>query len=63
MIYIFAIWPLLGLLGFVLYCLNKNTRPKKIGLLMVACFTHTFFGLIGLLYGYICYSGRNNIKR
>ena len=53
-----AIWHILGIIGFMLYCMNKNTRPKKKGLLAVAFFTHTFFGLIGLFYGYVCFLGR-----
>ncbi len=54
-----AIWHILGVIGFVLYCMNGHTRPKKIGLLSLAFFTHTFLGLIGLFYGYVCFSGRN----
>ena len=60
LIYFLIVWILLGISGFILYCLNSNTRPKKIGLLFVAFCTHTFFGLIGLFYGYVCFSGRNN---
>jgi len=56
-------WHVIGFFGFILYCQNKNTRPKKIGLLMVAFLTHTFFGLIGLFYGYVCFSGRNNVRK
>jgi len=61
MIY-WAIWHILGIIGFVLYCLNGNTRPKKLKLLAIAFCTHTIFGLIGLFYGYVCFSGRKNIK-
>ena len=55
-------WFSLGIMGFILYCLNQNIRPKKKYLLMVAFCTHTFFGLLGLFYGYVCFSSRNNIK-
>ena len=62
-IYIVGIsWILAGLTGYILYCLNSNTRPSKKLYLLVALFTHIFFGFIGLLYGYICFSSRNNIK-
>jgi len=53
----------LGIIGFTLYCLNKNIRPKKIGLLIVSFCTHTFFGPLGLFYGFVCFSGRHNIKK
>jgi len=53
------IWFILGIIGYILYCCNKNTRPKKIPLLMVAFCTHTTFGLIGLFYGYLCFSNRH----
>ena len=55
-----TIWLLLGLIGFVMYCSNKNTRPSKWYLLCIAFCTHSFFGFIGLLYGYFCFAGRNN---
>lgn len=54
------LWPLLGIIGFVMYCSNKNTRPKKWYLLCVAFCTHSFFGPIALFYGYFCFSGRKN---
>lgn len=58
--YVFQIWMLLGLIGFLLYCRNKNVKPKSQKLLLVALTTHTVFGLIGLFYGYVCFSTRNN---
>ncbi len=54
-------WHLLGFVGFILYCMNSNTRPKKRLLIIPFC-THTFFGLLGLFYGYVCFSGRNALK-
>ena len=56
---VWIIWHILGVIGFILYCSNSNIRPKKKGLLAIAFWTHTFFGLIGLFYGYVCFSGRN----
>jgi len=53
------IWPLLGIMGFAMYCSNKHTRPKKFHLLCVAFCTHSIFGLIGFMYGYFCFSGRH----
>jgi hypothetical protein len=58
MMELLLLWPILGILGFALYCSNPNTRPKKWYLLMIAFCTHTFFGLIGLFYGFVCFSGR-----
>jgi len=60
MIYALYIWVLLGFIGYCLYLSNKETRPKKIYLLPVALMTHLCFGVIGLLYGYVCFSSRNN---
>lgn len=57
------IWHILGIIGFVLYCMNTNTRPKKWHLLVVAFCTHTLFGPIGLFYGFVCFSGRKNNSR
>ena len=58
--YVAMLWMILGLIGFLLYCGNKNVKPKKTKFLMLALFTHTCMGLIGLFYGYVCYSTRNN---
>lgn len=55
-----VIWALMGLVGYVLYMSNKNTRPKTTFLCLLTLVTHTFFGPIGLLYGYICFSNRKN---
>ena len=60
MIIFLTLWFLSGIIGYILYCLNGDTRPKKIGYLIVAFCTHTFFGLIGLFYGYVCFSSRKN---
>ena len=47
-------------LTFFVYTVHLVFVPKSKKLLMVSLFTHTFFGWIGLLYGYVCFSGRNN---
>jgi hypothetical protein len=57
---LFLIWCLLGISGYVMYCMNEQSRPKKMGYLVVAFCTHTFFGLLGLFYGYVCFSSRKN---
>lgn len=57
---VFLLWFVSGIIGFILYCMNSNVRPKNKGLLIAAFCTHTFLGLIGLLYGYICFAGRKN---
>lgn len=54
-----VVWIAMGIIGFCMYCSNKNTRPKKWYLLCIAFCTHCSFGLIGLFYGYFCFSGRN----
>lgn len=54
------IWMLLGIIGFVLRCFNKDTMPKKKFLVCIAFCTHVIFGLMGLAYGYFCFSGRKN---
>lgn len=59
MLWCILLWPILGIIGFVMYCSNKHTRPKKWYLLSVAFCTHLFFGPIGLLYGYCCFEGRH----
>lgn len=55
----FLIWLCCGITGYILYLSNKNTRPKKIHLLLIALMTHLCFGIVALLYGYMCYSNRN----
>ena len=55
-----VLWGLLGFVGYVMYLSNPNTRPQKVFLYPIALFTHCFFGLIGLFYGYICFSSRKN---
>ncbi len=52
------LWFILGIVGFFLYCSNKKIRPKKISLLFAAFCTHFIFGLLGLFYGFVCFSGR-----
>jgi len=59
---IWIIWHLLGVIGFVLYCMNPNIRPKKIHLLLVAFCTHAIFVLMGLFYGSVCFAGRKNVE-
>lgn len=58
MMYI-VIWAILGLIGFILYCLNE--MPKK-SLLIFPFMTHILFGPLGLFYGYVCFTCGNRSK-
>lgn len=52
------VWILFGFAGYIMYLSNPNTRPKRIFFYPIALLTHCSFGLIGLVYGYICFSSR-----
>ncbi len=53
---------LLGFIGFVMYCFTPNARPKKIWLYPLPFMMHHLTGLLGLFYGYVCFSNRNNVS-
>jgi hypothetical protein len=53
-----AVWLLSGWAGFVLYMMNPNTRPSKKKYIPFAVITFSTFGLMALMYGKICWSGR-----
>jgi len=52
-----CLWCISGFIGYLLYCTNSRTRPKKIHLLIFSFLTHVFMGPIGLFYGYVCATG------
>lgn len=48
----------LGIIGFSLYMTNKDSRPKKKLLIPIALIPHLCFGIISVLYGFICFTTR-----
>lgn len=63
MITFLILWVVAGLIGFFLRLFNKGTYPAKKPLWILIIFTHIIFGLVGLLYGYICFSSRDKLSK